>query len=434
LQWLTEKIEEHGIEPGIWHSLTNITEDTPNWSVLRPLLAEDENETPLRASINLWDAFPEEPHCRPVNMPDAVLETTRKWWHEQLRTLSNTGMRYFKLDFFALRTSRQNQTRARSGVLHDKAWATFRDAVTDDTHVAPCSCDTNLALGRCDSVRISADIGEAGKWPGRADHYRKGLSSIASLWYKHRRFWVNDADSVQLGKGCSFGELRVRCTAAALSGGHLMLSEDLRWIEPERLACFRRLLPSVTTTAAKPLDLFDSPFPEGYPAIWQWDVETGQGTTRSIALFNMNERMRTFRVSPDMFGIDEDAEWVALEWWQNRWLGRKSGEFTVDVPPLDVAVIHGKPTMNTPSIVSCSHHPSGMYILETEGYDEENRMLRGNLVTRPKLKTVLFGQMPRGWKLAESMREHAACDDQNGLWQCEVMTEDTVTPFSVAFS
>ncbi len=431
LEWLAERINKQGLEPGIWHSLTNVTEDAPDHCRLAPILATDADGNPLQGTLNLWDAFPDEPAVRTANVPDADLEDTRQWWAEQLGGLSDIGMKYFKLDFLALRTSSDNRRHAHSGRLHERAWETFRDAVTPDAHLAPCSCDTNLALGRCDSVRISSDIGEAGKWPGHADGYRRSLSSIGALWYKQRRFWVNDPDSVQIGKGCSMGEARVRATAAALSGGHLMLSEDLRELNPSRLELFRRLLPAVPS-AAVPLDLFDHSFPEGYPAIWQWDVEGPMGTTRSLALFNLRDETRTFKLTPAMFGIDSDAGWLALEWWQRRWLGRNHGDVEVEVPPYDVGIIHARPVADEPRVLSCSHHPSGLYVVRSDGFDPETGVLSGELVTSPGLKTVIFGQKPSGWELSRNMRSHAIAN-RGGGWQCEVTTTAQETPFRVEF-
>lgn len=431
LAWLAQRVREHGFEPGIWHSLTNVTEDTPNHADIAHLLATDEQGAPLRGTLNLWDTSADGNPERAVNIPDAALQNTRQWWQDQLRALSRLGMRYFKLDFLALRTSSPNRPHAHAGRLHDHAWQTFRRAVTADTHLAPCSCDTNLALGRCDSVRISADIGEAGKWPGHARGYRHGLSAIAALWYKHRRFWTNDPDSLQLGKGCSMGEARVRATAAALSGGHLMLSEDLRGLAPARLELVRRLLPAVPT-AAVPLDLFEAPFPEGYPAIWQWDVETPTGPARAVALFNLDRQTRTFTLNPSHFDLDASAEWMALEWWQQRWLGRIRGAADVEVPPQDVAIVHAQPATDTPAILSCSHHPAGLTLVESPRFDPDSATLSATLVTRPGLHTVVFGQMPTDWRLAGTMRSHAIANADGG-WQCEVHTTGTRTPFHVEF-
>ncbi len=428
---LASRISNHGLEPGLWVSLMNVTEDTAADPELASCLAADSQGQPLRGTINLWDALPGESPSRYVNVPDADSEGARAWWKRRLQHFSALGFRYFKMDFFALRTSENNRRHAASERLHNQAWRTLRESVSPDAHLAPCSCDTNLALGRCDSVRISADIGEAGQWPSAAQRYRNALSAIGASWFKHRRFWTNDPDSVQLGKGCSLGEARVRATAAAFSGGHLMLSEDLRGIDAARLEMFRRLLPAVPT-AAVPLDLFDNPAPSGYPAVWRLRTEAPSGSAQAIALFNLNNETQSFCVRPEMFGFSADSEWLALEWWQYRWLGCFQGAFTLDVPPLDVAVVHAQPVGEQPAVVSCAHHPTGLYIVEDAAFDVESGILSGRLATRPGLKTVLFGYTPSHWRLTAGMKNHVIANSLGG-WQCEVTTTGKKTGFNVCF-
>ena len=72
----------------------------------------------------------------------------------------------------------------------------------------PGSSDNNLQVGYCDSTRTSADMGQAGDWSGTIDGYRHGMGTIAALWYKHRNFFINDPDSIQIAKGCPLGEAR----------------------------------------------------------------------------------------------------------------------------------------------------------------------------------------------------------------------------------
>jgi len=433
MPWLIARIREHGLEPGLWLSLTHITPDAPNFAQLHPMLATDAGGQPLQGVLEIWGAGPDDPPARTVHIPDADRQDVRDWWFGQLRALADIGIRYFKLDFLGLRTAEINRGQAPAGALHDSAWQTFRRAVTADTHLAPCSCDTNLALGRCDSVRISSDIGEAGNWPGGREHYRRAHSSIAASWFKHRRFWVNDPDSVQIAKGCAMGEARVRATTAAFSGGHLMLSEDLRGTAPERLELFRRLLPAVPT-AAVPLDLFDNPFPDAYPGIWRLRVDGAGGPAQAFALFNLDGRTKTFRLRREWFGYDPDADLIALEWWQSRWLGRFAADqpIEIDVPPEDVAILHAQPVSEQPALISCAHHPVGLYIVGPTRFDAATGELSGSLLTRPGLKTVLMGQMPADWTLAAGMRARGACNATGG-WQCECVTTQPETPFVIQF-
>ncbi|MDR3676916.1 MAG: hypothetical protein P4N24_15605, partial [Acidobacteriota bacterium] len=272
---------------------------------------------------------------------------------------------------------------------------------------------------------------QAGDWSGTIDGFRHGMGTIAALWYKHRNFFINDPDSIQIAKGCSLAEARVRATVVAMSGGHFMLSEDLRTVDPERLELIRRLLP-VYPRAARPLDLFEHPFPQGYPALWSLSLPTGFGPMTALAVFNLTNETRKYRITPKMLGLEAGKLFMALEWWQYRWLGRFDKDFEIDVPAGDVAIIHAQPIKDVPSLVSVSHHFTGGYIVEDVEFDTSTGMLKGVLATKAGLRVVLFGSRGAGWKLARTAHFHAT-ENSFGGWQGEVITTDTRTPFSIPF-
>jgi hypothetical protein len=425
LAWLSAEARKHGIEVGLWHSVTNVTADAENIAELEPMLARDAAGKPVVGGVNLWAS------SRPGFVPDAARPDVRQWWRRQLRELSGLGVRYFKLDFFAPRVSEPVRAKHPTGDLIDAAYEAFREACPPGTHLAPCSCDTNLQLGRCDSVRIGADIGEAGSWPAGMSHYRSGLASIAAMWFKQRHFWVNDPDSAQVGRGCSLGEARVRATAAAFSGGHFMLGEDLRTVAPERLEIIRRLLP-VYPVAARPLDLFSAATPEGYPAVWALPIRAAGVERIALALFNLDPRVRRFELTASMLGLDAATPFAAWEWWQNRYLGVHTGRLEVEVGSGDVAVIHAGPVADHPSVLSVSHHHTPWHIVPECRWDAESRVVRGVLLTKPGLKITLYGHAPRPWRLTVRGRFDGAVGG-DGNWQYTVRPNGPRTSFEVPF-
>ena len=184
----------------------------------------------------------------PITFLDGGLPAVQKMWGDTLARMKAWGTAYWKLDFFALRTVSATGA-VGDGGLYAQTYQTFKAAAGDAT-LNPCSCDYNLQVGYCDSTRISADMGQAGDWSGTIDGFRHGMGTIAALWYKHRKFFINDPDSIQIAKGLSLEEARVRSTVVAMSGGHFMLSEDLRSIDPERLEMVRRLPARISARGA----------------------------------------------------------------------------------------------------------------------------------------------------------------------------------------
>jgi hypothetical protein len=431
MAWLNKRLKKDGLELGLWYTPFCLTDNVAGWDQYETLLARDGEGRVRSNRASVWGQLPGHPGSRDVAYFDGALMEVQKKWRRELEQMKRWGCVYWKLDFFALQTSADRQKRLGTGELYARTWTNFRKAVGIKGHMAPCSCGTNIQLGYNDSVRIGSDIGNSGYWPGAMDTYRYGLATIAALWYKHRRFWINDADSIQIGKGCSLGEARVRATMVSLSGGHVMVSEDLRSVDPARLEVIRRILPAFPH-AARPLDLFENPFPEGYPALWALTTRSGLGRMTALAVFNLEGKARKFRITPEMLGIDDSREFVALEWWQQRWLGRFTGGFELEVPPEDVAVIHARPTRSTPGLVSVSHHITGNYIVEQVAFDRGTGMLNGVLATRPELRVVLFGQTSPAWRLAPGTTYHGAANPFGG-WQHELVTSGQQTPFAIAF-
>ena len=432
MKWLAEQLAGYGIALGLWYTPFCLTGNAPNYSALAPLQALGEDGQPRRKHISVWGDLPGQPGSLPVTVLDGAKEAVQKIWKQTLAEMKSWGVRYWKLDFFSLQAGAGEARRLGTGELYAKSWKTFRDAAGPEGRLAPCSGPTNLQLGYNDSVRIAADIGNAGSWPAELDSFRHGMGTIAALWFKNRRFWVNDADSIQIAKGCPLSELRVRATVVALSGGHLMLSEDLRFVDAERLEMVRRLLPPYPV-AARPLDLFENPSPEGYPSLWSLPLKTGFGPMTVLAVFNLTDRARRFEIQPEMLGIERGRRFLALEWWQYRWLGQFQTAFQVEVPAQDVAVIHARPVQDVPGMISVSHHITGGYIVENVSFDHRAAALKGELVTKPGLRLVLFGHIPQGWELARETTFHATVNPVGG-WQSELITSAGRTPFAVKFA
>ncbi len=432
MKWLSRQLRSRGMSLGLWYTPFCITDNAPNYRQLLSFQALDEKDKPEGGTCCVWGDLPGHPVERAVTFLDAGKDEVQEKWLRELSEMKRWGCVYWKLDFFALLNSHADRSRMGRGDLYAKTWKNFRKVVGSAGHLAPCSCCTNIQVGYNDSIRIGSDIGEAGSWPGAMRDYRYGLATTGALWYKHRTFWVNDSDSIQIAKGCSLSEARVRATMVAMSGGHLMLGEDLRRVGPERIEIIRRLIPPYPRPA-RPLDLFENPFPEGYPAFWSLSLNTGLGPMTVLALFNLTEKTKTFEVTPEMLGIGAGKEFLALEWWQYKWLGRFNQKFSIDVPPEDVAVIHAQPTKKVPSLLSVSHHITGGYIVEKAAFDPAMGKLSGIIAAKPGLPMVLFGHLPKGWELSKQAGFHSSVSSVGG-WQSEIVTNSQHTKFEIQFT
>ena len=150
-------------------------------------------------------------------------------------------------------------------------------------------------------------------------------------------------------------------------------------------------------------------------------------------MFNLTEHTRIYTLTPDVLGVPEGRDYLALEWWQYRWLGKFRGDVTIEVPPEDVAVIHAQPTGDVPSLVSVSHDITGGSIVRDVSFYTESGTLTGSLETKAGLRLVLFGSLPAGWRVSRETHFHTTASSCGG-WQSEVVTTGVRTQFSVGFA
>jgi hypothetical protein len=151
-----------------------------------------------------------------------------------------------------------------------------------------------------------------------------------------------------------------------------------------------------------------------------------------LAVFNLTGKTRSYVIRPEMLRIDAGVEFVALEWWQYRWLGRFNDAFTIEVPPEDVAMIHARPVEQVPSLLSVSHHVTGAHIVRDVTFDRSTGELTGALITKKGLKMTLFGDLAAGWTLSRDAEMHATVSSVRG-WQSEFTTTDQESPFVISF-
>ena len=434
MRQLSEKLRASGLELALWVTPFCVTENCPTLPQISAWLACGNQDQILTTYANVWGQLPGQPaRPWPVHLLDGSLDDVQDKWRAELQHMAQDwNCVYWKLDFFGLLASQNRKLDHPIGDLYARTYQTYRQAVGEQGHLAPCSCETNIQLGYNDSIRIAADIGNAGTWPQEMEAYGRGLTTIAALWYKHRRFWINDADSIQVGCGCGLNEARVRATAVAFSGGHLMVSEDLRWISPERIEIIRRLLPAFGK-AARPLDLFEHPSPEFIPRIWQLPVESDWGARPALAVFNLTDEVNRVTIQPEWLGLQPGESFGAVEWWQQRWLGTFEGAFVISIPAADVAILHAQAVQPYPWLVSVSHHFTGGWIVENLRFDHQSQQLQGEIVTRPGLSMALFGTIPPGWMIPSNADYHGRANGAGG-WAHEVKTTATRTPFTIHFA
>lgn len=203
----------------------------------------------------------------------------------------------------------------------ERLMAAIREAAGPETFVLACGAPLGPCVGLVDAARVSADTAE--HWlprgpdlPGTRAFFARDETNLPAarnmlrnVMARHAMgaLWVNDPDCLILRPEVPLEEARALATAAALSGGSLMLSEEVDELPPERLAILQALLPPLAS-APSYVELL-SPLP-------RVAVTELQGTYL-VAIFAWGGD--PWKLSVDLAALlglaPEDEEWHLFEFW-----------------------------------------------------------------------------------------------------------------------
>jgi alpha-galactosidase len=339
---LSNEIRRAGLTPGLWlapfivHPKSNLSNTHPDW------LLRGRRGRPVNAGF-VWNSL-----CQAL---DLTIPEALEYACQVLRTaVQEWGYPYLKLDFLyaaALEGVYADPTRTRAQVLRTGMQA-LRDAVGEDTYLLGCGAPLGSVLGIADAMRIGPDV--SGSWapefhairfpfknePGMPCA-RNSIHNILTRAPLHNRWWVNDPDCllVRADTDLTLQEIQSLATSIALTGGMLLLSDDLSALPPERLRIAEVLLPSVGKSADV-LDLFERTTPQRL----RLDMTGPFGPWSILAQFNWSDRPVSWTLDPIDFSLPE-ANYVVSSFWDGyQGIAKsKAGSSLPDISPHGVALL-----------------------------------------------------------------------------------------------
>jgi alpha-galactosidase len=240
---IADEIRHAGFAAGIWTAPflaardSRVMRDHPQWFI------RHESGGPLRAGYNTnWTAG-----------PDAfayALDATHAEFREHLerlfrRLVSEFGYSYLKLDFLyaaAAEGIRHDSNLTRAETLRSGLEAIRRGA-GERAFILGCGCPLGPAVGIVDGMRIGPDVspywGGAGVGDPSTVH---ALDAIIARSFMHRRLWLNDPDCLMLRARetrLTADERGALAASIAVSGGMLLISDDMNLLDADAGALFR---------------------------------------------------------------------------------------------------------------------------------------------------------------------------------------------------
>ena len=376
LKPIVEKTRTAGLTPGVWlapyilHPKSDLVKQHPEW------LLRDRNGTPVTAGF-VWNSFT---LALDLTNPDALAYTC-----DVIRTaVEDWGFKYLKLDFLyaaALEGVYQDPTLTRAQVLRMGLEA-LREAAGPDVTLLACGCPLGSALGLFDAMRISADV--SGHWKPhfppvsvflqKEPHMPSARNAIRNILTRaplHRHWWVNDPDCllVRPDTQLTLAEVQTLTSVIGLTGGSMLLSDDLPALPEDRINLAQILLP-VIDCRAQVMDLFET----NPPTCLKVDLDGPVGAWHLLAKFNWEDKPASLTFSAEEFNLPKDQAWWLREFWTGL-IGQMGPEpITFDnVPPHGVRVLAVRSGDRSRPVYLGSdlHLSQGMEICQWKADEEE---------------------------------------------------------------
>lgn len=403
MAWLARAIRSSGFQPGLWLAplLIGATSDLyaqhPDWVV------RDGANEPAVAARN-WNQV-----CYGL---DATNPEAEAWLKDLFRQVTDEwGYELVKVDFLyggAVAGRRHDRDASRIEA-YRRALSAIRTGA-GERYVLGCGALMGPSVGLVDGQRIGPDVApwwrfrrpavpprSRGRPPiGGEPSVENALRNVLTRSWMHGRLWANDPDCLLARRDrtkLTLPEVQSLATAVALSGGMVVVSDDLTQLSPERLDLISLLLPPLGE-AATARDLMT----ESMPCVFELGVTRSFESWRLLAQFNWVRRRRSLLTTLP------PGRWHVFELWDGRYHGEQEGELALpDVPARGVRLLSLRAPQSQPQVLATTFHFSmGGRELADVRFDARRRLLHVDLQPVARKQGDLFVLVPDEYRFTEA--------------------------------
>ncbi|MFX0055043.1 MAG: alpha-galactosidase [Promethearchaeota archaeon] len=373
LSALVEYINKSGYRAGIWTApfiasqYSNLFKENPDWFV------KDNDGKPKVAGQNpLW--------LGDYYALDLTNSEVISFLEKTFKHLRADGYEYFKIDFLydaAIEGQRQDPFMTRAQAIR-RGIKAIRNAV-GDSFILGCGAPLGPCIGIVNGMRIGADIGPGWRFESENDEgglgmYPAAVNTLARA-FMHDRWWKNDPDCLMLrheDTNTTLDELRLWMTAIALSGGMLLMSDNVAELSEERLHMFDKLLPVYPKSAVALDSLIET-----HPQLFALPVETPMGRWVVLGVFNLGEASINVKFSLREIGLEDNSPFHLFDFWAEQYEGLFEEKVRiVGLKPHTAKLFAIKPESLVPSVLSTSmHFTQGAVEIQNQSWDNELNQL-----------------------------------------------------------
>lgn len=452
LNWLFEKIKNAGFKGGIWTApffavknselfqnhtdwflnkigTTNLVKAHFNWgSFLFSLDLTNEEVIGYISNFysNLLYAFEKDRCVKGENLID-----------------------FFKIDFIHAAVpfdgDYKDKTLTRAELFYNGIKA-IREGITDKTFLLGCGAPLGPCVGIVDAMRISTDTGP--KW-ATLDKISKKLgfglpclkAALLNIIYRsfmHKYLWINDPDCLMIRRTdtkLTVDEIRLQITIFGLSGGQILISDDMTKLTEEEIADAKLIIPPYNPKGfdSIPINALSS----NLPSIYVLKSEEVIGKRYLVSIINWENEIAT--ISKKIYDLLSDLPpsenlFYVYDFWNRKFLGEFKLEDLIEfkeVHPHSCVFLNIIPIneewKKKPVLLSTTLHFSQgcCEVKKFEYINEKNLQIDINLIG--KRKGALLLKFPEGRKISTSNTEFNQIDDKRNIWDLYIEFKDEIS-------
>jgi alpha-galactosidase len=281
------------------------------------------------------------------------------WLREVFSRVRSWGFDYLKLDFLyaGLLRGRRRDPSVPTVEAYRNAVRAMREAAGPDVFLLGCGAPLGPSIGLFEAMRIGPDVGPEWRNPvtdlllglPAAPSAENSIRNVLARAALHQRLWINDPDCVLLrDRDTHLDEKEVRTLAGvvALSGGAVVVSDDMESVSARRRRLLRHLLPALDRTPR--VGAGRGPIPEGL------STHLPDGSALVLRV-NLGAEARVQPIDLEDLGIEGPVH--VYDVWEERYLGIRDDPIELEpTPPRGSFVLRLTPVERRPALVGSSLH------------------------------------------------------------------------------
>ena len=391
-----EEIRKRGFTPGVWCAAFCVAESSDFFREHPDACTRWSGDAP-----GCWFWEPKDP----LYYLDPTHPAAQEFIAKVLNHFKEAGAEYFKIDFMNRlgRVDHEFQPHSQKVVKGTQAYRLACQTLTD--HLAPTdylySCSNLLfdSVGYASTSMSACDIANTGIRKALAEgddsklnFYRMQFATTMARYYIHKKFLLLNPDGICIAPPADREEAWFRTLFVGMSGGQVFLGDRFDLAEPAVRDYVKRVLPPYGE-AARPVDLFRKPYPDGRPEILH--LHTPQREV--VGLFNFGGKDA---IEVDWQELGLSGKYDAWEFYERKYLGvlDTTRPFAYPLPFPSARVLLLTPVSDRPQVIATTFHFTGGAVeLSEVAFDQTTNTLQGKL-TRPAGDAgALYIKVPAGF-------------------------------------